>query len=205
MATDAVDCGAVRPTRASFVMLTPVIALAIAFAGAIGAAAALAARDVSGVYSTRDGSVAILQDDDELWLAYQASWGATAHTCACLSRAKRQSDGSWQMTGDLTGTITMPHGKLQIDAADMPPCCGANWNKVGPIKQKPSPVMSCSVTADKLPFQDRDGNTTKAFVISGDHVDAVEAPGDDQRVVARFVGKRKATFGLVAISGLACK
>jgi len=194
-----------------YATLTAACAVALAFVARRSESAPPAAKkpghDFSGEYSLRGGgSLGILQGQDELWLSYEDEWDA-AHLCQCVAQARLQSGGTWQITGDLTGVLAFPGGKPAITPEESAPdCCGAGWPGVGKPRGKPEPPRSCSVKAEKLPFQDRAGKPTKTYVIAGDHLDTVALPGGvaEGRVMARFVGKKKTTVGLVAESGLSC-
>lgn len=110
------------------------------------------------------------------------------------------------MTGDLQGTIAMSPARLAIRADEEQSCCGANWAGVGRIQNRPKPLKRCRVTASKVPFHAADESVTKSYVVEGDWVEiAAWTARDSKYVVARFVGKKKVTAGLLPESGLTCR
>ncbi|HVZ74288.1 MAG TPA: hypothetical protein VHJ20_18035 [Polyangia bacterium] len=162
-------------------------------------------RDVTGRYKTEGGSVCLVEGADELWLVYESRWGAD-HSCSCISQAKRQEDGRWTMRGDLNGEIAVTSSEVSISNREVQPeCCGAYWPGVGPVRNHPAPLERCVVTAPKLSFHAADQSLTKAYLVAGDRVEAIEQElADSDFVIARFVGKKRTTVGLLEMSGLRC-
>jgi hypothetical protein len=161
--------------------------------------------DLTGRYKAAGGSVKILQAADQLWLVYDAGFHQD-HTCGCISQAKRQADGSWQMTGDLAGRIDVTPAEIVISTPRENECCGAGWQGVGRVRNRPAPLERCVVKAPKLAFQAADERLMKAYLVAGDKVEAVveREYADTVHAIARFVGKTKTTIGLLDLSGLAC-
>lgn len=161
-------------------------------------------HDLTGRYKVAGGAVSILQGTDELWLVYESVWGGD-HTCSCVAQARRQEDGSWETSGDLVGKIDETSSEIAISSPQEPECCGANWAGIGRVRNRPAPLKRCAVTAPKLAFHAADESLTRAYLVAGDRVDAIERhEADSEFVVARFVGKKKTTIGLLEKSGLAC-
>ena len=162
------------------------------------------APDVTGQYRLgNDESFGALQAGDELWFLYEGS----PQDCWCVAQAKRLPDGNWDADGDLTGVLDFPRGRPSFTPAlYQPPCCGQpNWGGMEPAtKKKASPPKKCVVTAEKTRFYDRERKETKTYVIKGDRVDVVGEASNDEKVLGRFVGKKKTTLGLLAQSDLDC-
>jgi len=162
------------------------------------------APDVTGQYRLGKGeSFGVLQAEDELWFLYEGS----PQDCWCVAQAKRLPDGMWSVDGDLTGVLDFPRGRPSFrPVLYQPPCCGQpNWGGMEPAsKKKPAPPKKCVVTADKAPFFDLQRMQIKTYVIKGDRVDIVGEPSNDERVLVRFVGKKKTTLGLLSQYDVDC-
>jgi hypothetical protein len=170
-----------------------------------GGSKAVESSDLTGRYKVAGGSVKLLQGGDELWLVYDAGFHLD-HSCGCVSQAKRQEDGSWQMTGDLVGKIEVTPAEIVVSTPTENECCGAGWQGVGRVLKRPVPLQRCVVKAPKLPFLTADQRPTKAYLVAGDKVDAVVERDylDVTYAIARFVGKTKTTIGLLDLEGLEC-
>jgi hypothetical protein len=159
--------------------------------------AAAKAPDATGQYRLgKDESFGVLQAEEELWFLYEGS----PQDCWCVAQAKRLPDGMWSADGDLTGVLDLPGGRPSFrPMLDQPRCCAEpNWRGMAPAsKKKPAPPKKCVVTADKASFFDRERKQTKTYVIKGDHIDVVGAASNDEKVLGRFVGKKKTTLGLL--------
>lgn len=183
------------------------MALAAKLGVAAGPAAPASANtgDLTGRYDVDGGTLSILQNGDELWLGYDVIFGRSEHICACVARARRGESGRWQMNGDLVGEIDASSAEIAISSQAEPECCGANWGGVGTIRSRPAPLERCAVKAPKLVFHTADERPTKAYVVAGDKVDAIElADLDSKYVVARYTGKKTITVGLLEQSGVVC-
>jgi len=162
------------------------------------------APDWTGRYQlAKYETFSVLQADDELWFLYEGS----PQDCWCVARGKRDRYDIWSVDGDLTGVLDFPRGRPTFrPALFQPPCCSApNWGGMEPAsKKKPAPPKQCVVTAEKAPFIDLQRKETKTYVIKGDRIDVVGEASNDQKVLGRFVGKKKTTLGLLWQSTLDC-
>lgn len=166
--------------------------------------AAAKAADATGQYRLgKDESFGVFQAEEELWFLYEGS----PQDCWCVAQGKSDRYGIWSMDGDLTGVLDFPRGRPSFKPVlYQPPCCGQpNWGGMEPAsKKKPTPPKKCVVTAEKARFYDRERKETKTYVIKGDHVDVVGEASNDEKVLGRFVGKKKTTLGLLSASDLDC-
>jgi hypothetical protein len=166
--------------------------------------AAAKAPDATGQYRLgKYDSFGVLQAEDELWFLYEGS----SQDCWCVAQAKRLPDGMWTADGDLAGVLDFPRGRPSFKPVlDHPRCCAEpNWTGIQPASnKKPAPPKPCVVTADKAHFLDRERKETKTYVIKGDRIDVVGTASNDQKVLGRFVGKKKTTLGLLWQSQLDC-
>jgi hypothetical protein len=155
------------------------------------------APDVTGQYQLGKGErFSVLQAEDELWFLYEGS----PQDCWCVAQGKRKPYDIWYVTGDLEGVLDFPRGRPSFKPVlYQPPCCAEpNWGGMEPAsKKKPAPPKQCVVTADKAPFFDLERKQTKTYLIKGDHIDVVGEASNDEKVLGRFVGKKKTTIGLL--------
>jgi hypothetical protein len=184
------------------------------WAGAFAAVAgAQQSGDLTGVYKSKEGELAVLQGDNETLVYYGAVFpqGQSVGTCTCtLVLQQKPSPSQWTLLGaepDELWALRIEPKKLVVESQQVTSCCGAGWPGADSFTRAgvKSP-QACKVKAPRAHFLATEvGNPQrKAFVVAGDTVD-VYVPADDPNLVfARFKGPKKATVGLLKREELDC-
>jgi len=175
-------------------------------------ASAEAPSDLTGVYKTKSGELAIIQAEGESLLYYSGSFpqGSSVGTCECLlTLQKKKSPTEWNLKeGDSQSAWT-----LRIDTKSLtlqgtqPACCGANFPGTVPFSVAGmKPPQTCKVKASRASFYAPDEKNTrrKAFVVSGDSVETYVRAADPDLVLARFKSGKNVTAGLLKREELDC-
>lgn len=163
--------------------------------------------DLTGRYEARGTEVALLQTSEGLYVSYDDVFGPNQHLCSCLSLGKGQAGGPFTFGSDsLNGQWSVRNGKLVFESAGEVGCCGAGWPGLPDFElAKRKPPMQCTVKAARAVFSDSEGEPTRAYVVRGDKVEAVNATSDyAESWLARFHGPKRDTVGLLKKRGLTC-
>jgi hypothetical protein len=168
--------------------------------------------DPSGTWYGQHGPLALVRAGDTLSFSYSAVFGATAHTCDGIGVAGFVGDGTWEyVDGQGTVTFTTRGGTVTMQTTKgIASFCGANWPGDTFAKEGWKPAFSCTVVAPKarflvvgpLPPEPR-----KGYVVKGDVVEAVGLvnEGSPAWLLARYVGKKQTTAGLLERDALECR
>jgi hypothetical protein len=182
--------------------------------GALSAmAGAQQSGDLTGVYASKGGELAVIQGDPEAFVYYGSVFpqGQSVGTCTCtLELQQKASPSQWTLRGaepEEMWTLRIEPKKLSVELQQAASCCGAGWPGVDSFSRSGvKPLQACKVKAPRAHFLAMDEKNTqrKAFVVAGDTVD-VYIPADDPSLVfARFKGSKKATVGLLKSTELDC-
>jgi hypothetical protein len=182
-------------------------------AGALSTLAGAAApMDLTGVYATKAGELAVIQADNESLVYYSGSFpqGKSAGTCDCLlTLQKKKSPTEWTLQGGESSdawTLRIDPKKLALQSSQ-PSCCGKGFPGSGPVSRgSAKPPQTCKVKASRAWFYAPDEKNTqrKAFVVAGDSVEVYVPAVEPGLVPARFKTAKKATAGLLRREELDC-
>jgi hypothetical protein len=171
------------------------------------AAGVARADDVSGTYDAKGRTVHVLVGQNDLYVSYSDLFGRE-RTCTCLAHAQKASGAQWKFdeNAGLAGTIELDGKHVRFELSGPPDCCGAGWPGLPMFDAAArTPSTSCKVKAARAHFHDDTGEKLPAYVQKGDAVDVVPAPSNlGPFVLARFMGPKKWTLGLLKKKELAC-
>jgi len=190
-----------------------VMSLGLWALGAVAMAAAQmpAAVDLTGVYSDKDAELAILQGKNESLVYYAGTFpqGQSVGTCECNFVVQQQSADRWTLKDTDNGdgwTLRWNAKTLILESTGAPQCCGAGYPGKDIIDRTGGkPPASCKVTAAKAFFHDGETKPRKAYVVSGDTVQAYIPGTEPDFVPGRFQGPKAATAGLLKREQLSCQ
>jgi hypothetical protein len=167
--------------------------------------------DATGVWYGHHGPLALVRAGDTLTFSYSAVFGATAHLCDGIGVARFVGAGSWEYTdGQGTVTFTTTGGTVTMQVTKgIASFCGADWPGDTFGKDGWKPGFACTVVAPRARFLTAapSPETSKAYVVKGDVVEAVGLvnEGTPAWLLARYVGKRQTTAGLLERDALECR
>ncbi len=167
--------------------------------------------DPSGIWMGMHGPLALMRAGDTLSFSYSAVFGATGNMCDGIGVAGFVGDGRWEyVDGQGTVAFTTKDGKVKMEATGgIASFCGVHWpgETFGPDSWKPP--FRCRVAAKRahffvvgpLPSDQRPG-----YVVEGDWVEAIGLVNESSAawLLARYVGKERATAGLLERDALEC-
>ncbi|MFL5346042.1 MAG: hypothetical protein ACJ8AT_14730 [Hyalangium sp.] len=171
------------------------------------------AADLTGVYKTKGGELAVLQAENESLLYYSGVFpqGNSVGTCECLlALQQKKSPTEWTLRGSDSSdawALRLDPKKLTLQSSQ-PGCCGAGFPGSGAFTRgNVKPPQSCKVKASRAYFYAPDEQNTqrKMFVVAGDSVEAYVPAVEPDLVPARFKGSKKATVGLLKLAELDCQ
>jgi hypothetical protein len=149
---------------------------------------------------------------DGLSFSYSAVFGPTAHLCDGAGVAGLVEAGRYEYT-DEEGTVAFLIGQDQIRmevVSGIASFCGAGWAGDVFSSNGFSPPETCTVTVERSHFHVVDPispQRRRGYVIQGDTVEAfaVRHEGGEEWMLARFVGPKSTTAGLLAGADLQCR
>ncbi|WP_224247956.1 hypothetical protein [Hyalangium gracile] len=176
-------------------------------------ASAQPTAELTGVYETKGGELAVIQASNESFVYYSSSFpqGESVGLCECLlGLREKKSPTEWKLRGtdspaDWTLRIESKKLTLQGDGSG---CCGAGWPGADSFARKsPKTPQLCKVKAKRAYFHALDEANTqrKAFVVEGDTVEVYLPATEPALVPARFKGPKKTTAGLLKLEDLDCQ
>jgi hypothetical protein len=164
--------------------------------------------DVSGTYDAAGRTIHLLAGKGELVVSYSDQFGQ-GRTCTCLARAHNDGTGRFRFDEDegLSGVVEIDEKQVKFDLSGPPDCCGTGWPGL-PVFDVAGRTLpsTCTVKASRAYFYGDSGKKRGAYVMRGDLVDVVAAPGDMAAGfwLARYSGK-KTTIGLLRRGDLKCE
>lgn len=168
-------------------------------------------QDFSGTYEDEGSTVYILTSPTELFVSYAEKFGS--QSCACLARADVGSAGSYSFDAstDFVGTVELHNYGVIFKLPQKPPCCGSGWRGLPRFDAEDhDPPTACTVAAPQAHFyaykRGQPPQRRPTYVMKDDKVVVVPTPGElsQQFWLARFVGPKKSTIGLLKKSDLNC-
>ncbi|RKI64297.1 hypothetical protein D7X55_18170 [Corallococcus sp. AB049A] len=170
------------------------------------------AGGLTGVYSNKGGSLAIVEGSNETLVHLSGSFpqGSSVGTCDCAFAVQKKTDAAWTLSesgAEGSWTLRVNPKQFVLESGPTPQCCGAGYpGKDTFARSTVKPLGICKVKASKAAFHASDEANTqrKAFVVSGDAVEAYLDPVEPDFLAARFQGPQKATAGLLKREDLDC-
>ncbi|CAM3999983.1 hypothetical protein GTZ93_08060 [Corallococcus exiguus] len=185
---------------------------AICVTGAVPDASAQGSEGLTGVYSNKSGTLAIVEGSNETLVHFSGSFpqGSSAGTCDCALVVQKKTATNWslhQAGEEDAWTLRVNPKQFVLESGPSPSCCGAGYSGKDTFARSTSkPLSICKVKVSKAGFHASDAANTprKAFVVSGDAVEAYVDPVEPDFLAARFQGPQKATAGLLKREDLDC-
>jgi len=173
---------------------------------------AQAPADPSGGWASEIGELSVLRGGNTLAFSYSAVFGPTAHTCDGAGVARLVTEGRWDyVAGDCTISFLLAKdGFRGRVTAGVAPFCGAGWDgDVFPIASRTTPTP-CTASAERTYFHTVASSAPearKAYVVRGDRVETLPVQNLELEdfVLARFVGAKSTTVGLLRSADLKCQ
>ena len=185
--------------------------LLIAAVAAVAAAQAPALPDPSGEWTSSIGELSLMLSGDALSFTYAAVFGETAHTCEGAGVAKLAASGGYEYTdGQGTVVFSQESDRLRMEVSQgIASFCGAGWGHDSLRPAGPPALKSCSVVVERSHFHavgSSPPEARSAYVARGDRVQAVQVHVLDRAdwLLARFIGPRSTTVGLLRVVDLDC-
>lgn len=185
---------------------------AICVTGAVPDASAQGPEGLTGVYSNKQGRLAIVEGSNETLVHFSGSFpqGSSVGTCDCAWVVQKKTATAWTLSQEdepHPWTLRVNPKQFVLESGPSPQCCGAGYPGKDTFARSTSkPLGICKVKASKAGFHASDAANTarKAFVVSGDAVEAYVDPLEPDFLAARFQGPQKATAGLLKREDLDC-
>ncbi len=164
--------------------------------------------DLTGVYESKSATLVVAQGTAETTFFFSGAFsqGSSVGTCSCSYQSTSPSGSAMGLTGSDKATLKVAEDALVLMNPEAS-CCGAGAPEQSKFLRKAvKPLSVCRVTAKKSGFfgDANGGNVKRAFVVSGDAVEASLADEANDYVPARFVGAKRSTAGFLKRSDLAC-
>lgn len=167
--------------------------------------------DPSGSWRSEIGELSVMLAGDALSFSYAAVFGATAHTCDGAGVAGLDGDGRWVWT-DESGTVELVAAGdgLEVRLTEgVASFCGAGWGGDAFRRSSHRPPIRCTVEVERSHLHVVDPLTParrRGYVVEGDEVQTAPVRNLELRefVLARFVGPRSTTAGLLRLEDLSC-
>jgi hypothetical protein len=167
--------------------------------------------DPSGGYASEIGELSVLRGNDTLAFSYSAVFGPAAHTCDGAGVARQVADGRWEyVDGDATVAFLLAKDGFRLEVvAGVAPFCGAGWGgDVLPAASRTAPTP-CVASAERAYFHtvaSSSPEARKAYVVRGDRVETLPVQNLEIGgfLLARFVGAKSTTVGLIRSADLTC-
>lgn len=179
--------------------------------GVVTNASAQGSSGLTGVYSNGSGTLAIVEGSNETLVHYSGAFpqGSSTGTCDCALVVQKKTASSWKLNqaGEQDSWTLRVDPKNFVLETGSPTCCGAGYpGKDSFPRSAVKPLSTCKVKVPKAAFFASDAANTprKAYVVSGDAVEAFVDPVEPDFLAARFVGPKKATAGLLKREELDC-
>ncbi len=174
-------------------------------------AQAPALPDPSGEWTSAIGELSLMLSGDALSFTYAAVFGETAHTCEGAGVARRVASGGYEYT-DEQGTVvfSQENDRLRMEVSHgIASFCGAGWGHDSLHPAGPPALKSCSVVVKRSHFHavgSSPPEARSAYVVRGDRVQVVQVHALDRAdwFLARFIGPRATTVGLLRAADLDC-
>ncbi|WP_223633737.1 hypothetical protein [Corallococcus sp. EGB] len=184
---------------------------AICVTAAVPDASAQGSEGLTGVYSNKSGRLAIVEGSNETLVHYSGSFpqGSSAGTCDCALVVQKKTATNWslhQAGEEDRWTLRVNPRQLTLETGS-PTCCEAGYSGRDTFARSTvKPLGICKVKVSRAGFHASDAANTprKAFVVSGDAVEAYVDPVEPDFLAARFQGPQKATAGLIKREDLDC-
>ncbi len=188
------------------------LVLVICVTGAVPDASAQGAEGLTGVYSNKAGTLAIVEGSNETLVHFSGSFpqGSSAGTCDCALVVQQKTATNWSLhqAGEQDRwTLRVNPRQFVLESGPSPTCCGAGYSGRDTFARSTvKPLGLCKVKVSKAGFHASDADNTprKTFVVSGDAVEAYVDPVEPDFLAARFQGPQKATAGLLKREDLDC-
>ena len=165
--------------------------------------------DPSGEYAGKLGRLSLMLGGKDLYLSYSAVFGAGVHICDLSGIARYVAPGKYHLTDEYgTVAITVDPGRIKMELIHGDASfCGAGWPGEDFIRDTSQHLISCQVMAPKAYFYNNYAEKRKAYVIKGDWVQcaATRHTEGDGWVLARFIGRKSATAGLMKENDVECR
>lgn len=168
------------------------------------------ALDPSGLWENGQGSLALMLAGNALSFSYSSVFGPSAHICDGAGVAERVGPGTYHHADD-GGVIAIKVTETEVrlePVSGVPSFCGANWPGDAFKRAGHKPVEHSRVTRAKAYFfavMPPPPTKRSAYVIAGNRVETVplQHSQTDRYVLARFIGPKVTTAGLLERSALA--
>lgn len=167
--------------------------------------------DPSGAWTGRGGELALMHYADGLSFSYLSAFGPTAHICEGAGVAGLVGTDRYEYE-DEQGTVAfvITENDVRLEVVDgIASFCGAGWAGDRFTTEGFEPPGECTVTAARSHFHVTDTvdrERRPAYVVRGDRVEVAPArhTGDEEWLLARFVGEQTTEVGLLARGDLEC-